>query len=157
MTCEHCAKPLTSKRRDTRYCDATCRSAAFRQGHSQRLGLSTLKKLNEQRQAVGRPPLSYSETLATLAQQGLALKGRYRNPVYVTGEPFPEEEVLAQAVTHVGISTRRVGGRTVIAVVLAMSEAPPQPAAAPAPPAAGVAPAPAPAPAPVLDATGRAP
>lgn len=154
MTCEHCAKPLTSKRRDTKYCDATCRSAAFRQGHSQRLILSTLGKLNEQRQAAGRTPLSYSETLATVAQQGLALKGRYRNPVYVTGEPFPEEEVLAAAATHVGISTRRVGGRTLIALVLATSEGPAQPATAPAPPAAGLGGAPPPAP--VLDATGRA-
>ena len=149
MTCEHCAKPLTSKRRDTRYCDATCRSAAFRQGHSQRLILGTLEELNRQRQAAGRPPLSYSETLATLAQQGLALKGRYRNPVYVTGEPFPEEEVLAQAATHVGISTRRVGGRTVIAVVLATSEVA-QPA--PALPAAGGG-APPPAPTAGLDGT----
>ena len=125
MTCQFCNTTLAStKRRSTKFCSARCRSAAFRESHSQQSKTSTLAQVNQQRRAAGLPALAPSETLAQLAQQVLALQGRYRNPEYLTAEALASRQILSAAATHIGISTRRMGGRLMLAVVVATAEEP---------------------------------
>lgn len=125
MLCQFCTTPLApTKRRTTKFCSDRCRSAAFREARSQQAKTRTLTQVNQQRRAAGLPAVAPSDLLASLAQQVLALKGRYRNPVSLPAGASASKELLDPAATHIGISTRRMEGRLVLALVIATAEAP---------------------------------